>query len=376
MKKLLRPKVVLPLVLLAVLLGLLPIFGDVRKIAGRVVAFRPVDLLLFLLLMVAYEAVRGMQWSVMLRALGVNVPLRTQIFSFLGGEVTKSLPIGNYFQNYLLQQSKGTDFGLSSAATTLVIWTEVLVSLVGLVVLGVPGWDWLRPLIIGGSLLFVLLVWLLYEVLSSTRAPRWMREYKTMVALLEGLAHFRAGAVALLRPRVLVSVIAFSAIYLVVAGFGLYVIARGLSIVGLPVGEAFAVYFFSLGVGLIIPIPIDLGLTEISGIGVLLVLGVGRDDAIAIVLLNRILSALAALVIALVGSLFMRGELRAVLRGRPHRRVPTPHQAAVTEDKQVEHEIESGYVTPPMYQQAREMGGGGHIRRAEAQPILSRDDTA
>ncbi len=373
MKKLLRPKVVLPIVLLAVLLGLLPIFGDVRKIAGRVVAFRPVDLLLFLLLMVVYEAVRGVQWHVMLRALGVNVPLRTQIFSFLGGEVTKSLPIGNYFQNYLLQQSKGTDFGLSSAATTLVIWTEVLVSLVGLVVLGVPGWDWLRPLIIGGSLLFVLLVWLLYELLSSTRAPRWMREYKTTVALLEGLTHFREGAVALLRLRVLASVIALSAIYLVVAGVGLYVIARGLSITGLPLGEALAVYFFSLGIGLIIPIPIDLGLTEISGIGVLLVLGVGRDDAVAIVLLNRILSALAALLIAFVGALFMRGELRAVLRGRPHRRVPTSHQAA--EDKQIEHEIEAHYATPLTDQQAREMDDGRHIRRPATQRVLSRDDT-
>jgi len=309
----------------------------VRKIAGRVVAFRPVDLLLFLLLMVVYEAVRGVQWHVMLRALGVNVPLRTQTFSFLGGEVTKSLPIGNYFQNYLLQQSKGTDFGLSSAATTLVIWVEVLVSLVGLVALGVSGWDWLRPLIIGGSLLFVLLVWLLYELLSSTRAPSWMLEYTTTVTLLEGLARFREGAVALLRPRVLASVVALGATYLVVAGIGLYVIARGLSIAGLPLGAALAVYFFSLGIGLIIPIPIDLGLTEISGIGVLLVLGVGRDDAIAIVLLNRILSTLAALVIAFMGALFMRGELRAVLRGRPRRHAPTPRQAAA--DKQEEQEL-------------------------------------
>jgi len=106
---------------------------------------------------------------------------------------------------------------------------------------------------------------------------------------------------------------------------------------------------------------------------VLLVLGVGRDDAVAIVLLNRILSALAALLIAFVGALFMRGELRAVLRGRPHRRAPTPHQAA--EDKQVEHEIQGRYATPLTDQQGREMDDGRHIRRAEAQPILRRDDT-
>ena len=329
MRKLLRPKVLLPIVLLAVLLALLPLFGDVRKIAALIVAFRPLDLLFFLLLMAVYEAVRGVQWHVMLQALGVKVPLRTQIFSFLGGEVTKSLPIGNYFQNYLLQQSKGTDFGLSSAATTLVIWVEVVVSLAGVAILGVGGWDWLRPLIVGGSLVFVLLAWLLYAFLSSARAPRWMLEHTNMRAFLVGLAHFRTGAAALLRPRILASVFALGAFYLVVAGVGLYVIEQGLGIGGMTLGEALAVYFFSLAIGLIIPIPIDLGLTEVSGIGALIAAaGVSRDGAVGVMLLNRVLSTLAALVIALVASLFMRDEFRAVLRGRPRRRVPTPRQAA------------------------------------------------
>ncbi len=328
MRTLLRPKILLPIVLLAVLLGVLPLFGDVRTIVALIAAFRPIDLLLFLLLMVVYETVRGAQWHIMLRALGVRAPLRTQIFSFLGGEVTKSLPIGNYFQNYLLKQSQGTDFGLSSAATTLVIWVEVLISLVGVAVLGIGGWDWLRPLIIGGTLVFALLVWIVYAFLSSARTPRWMAGHNSTRALLEGLGHFREGAAALLRPRILASVIALGAIYLVVAGFGLYVIAQGLGIGGVTVGEALAVYFFSLAIGLIIPIPVDIGLTEVSGIGALIAVGVGRNGAVSVMLLNRVLSTLAALVIALIAASFMREEFRAVLRDRPRRRVPTPRQAA------------------------------------------------
>jgi len=328
MKGLLRPKVLLPVVLLAVLLALLPLFGDVRQIAALIVSFHPVDLALFLGLMIVYEAVRGVQWHVMLRALGVKAPLRTQVFSFLGGEVTKSLPVGNYFQNYLLKQSQGTDFGLSSAATTLVIWVEVVVALVGVAILGIDGWDWLRPLIVGGVVAFVLVAWTLYAYLSSARAPRWMVESKNMRAVLEGLAHFRTGAAALLRPRILASVFALGALYLVVAGVGLYVIEQGLGIGGMTIGEALAVYFFSLATGLIIPIPVDLGLTEVSGIGALLALLVSRNDAVSVMLLNRVLSTLAALVIALVAALFMREEFRAVLRDRPRRRVPTPRQAA------------------------------------------------
>jgi len=146
--------------------------------------------------------------------------------------------------------------------------------------------------------------------------------------VLEGLAHFRTGAAALLRPRILASVFALGALYLVVAGVGLYVIEQGLGIGGMTIGEALAVYFFSLATGLIIPIPVDLGLTEVSGIGALLALLVSRNDAVSVMLLNRVLSTLAALVIALVAALFMREEFRAVLRDRPRRRVPTPRQAA------------------------------------------------
>jgi hypothetical protein len=55
--------------------------------------------------------------------------------------MTTSLPIGNSFQNYILnyilQRSRGADFGRTSAASTLVIITAVVVSLIGCVMLGV-----------------------------------------------------------------------------------------------------------------------------------------------------------------------------------------------------------------------------------------------
>jgi len=75
---------------------------DVKRIGALIVGFDRADLLYFFLLMVAYEAVHGLQWHLLLRALGLRAPLRTQIFTFLSGEIAKTLPIGNYFQNYLL----------------------------------------------------------------------------------------------------------------------------------------------------------------------------------------------------------------------------------------------------------------------------------
>jgi len=136
MKTLLQPKVLIPLILSVALLVALLAFVDLKKVVALIEGFQKIYLLWFLLLMMAYEVVRGAQWYFLLRALDIRVPLRTQIFAFAGGEVTKSMPIGNYFQNYLLQQSKGSDFGRTSAATTVIIILEVVVSLTGVVILG------------------------------------------------------------------------------------------------------------------------------------------------------------------------------------------------------------------------------------------------
>ncbi len=327
MRKLLRPNVLIPVIFVAALLAALVGLTDVKRISELIVGFDRVDLLYFFLLMVAYEAVRGLQWHLLLRALGVRAPLRTQIFTFLGGEIAKTLPIGNYFQNYLLQQSDGTDFGLSSAATTLIIWLEVTVSLVALLILGIDGWPWLRPAIVGGVAAFGLLVWALYTLGRSARLPRWMMEHKTSRALVEGLRRFRAGAATLLHPRLLLMATGLCAIYLVIAGVGLHVIMHGLGLGGVTLGQALAVYFFSLAIGLIIPIPVDIGLTELGGVGALLVIGANRNTAVGVMLLNRVLSIVAAFLIALVAAAFLRDELRAVLRNRP-RRAPRPREGA------------------------------------------------
>jgi len=112
MKTLLKPKVLIPIILSVALIVALLAFADIKKVAAVLSSFQKIYLLWFFLLMVVYEVVRGAQWHFLLKSMDIRVPLRTQIFAFAAGEVTKSMPIGNYFQNYLLQQSKGTDCGV------------------------------------------------------------------------------------------------------------------------------------------------------------------------------------------------------------------------------------------------------------------------
>ena len=78
---------------------------------------------------------RGCQWLYLLDRLSRETCRPAEIFAFLLSEATQSIPIGNYFQNYLLNRSEGADIGRTSAATTAMVLSEVAVSLTGIVVL-------------------------------------------------------------------------------------------------------------------------------------------------------------------------------------------------------------------------------------------------
>jgi uncharacterized protein (TIRG00374 family) len=336
LKKLLRPKVFIPVILAASVVAGLLAFADVRKVIALLLAFQWRYLISFLLLTAGYEVVRAVQWHFLLRSLGIHVPLRTQIFSFLTGEVAKTLPIGNYFPAYVLRQANGTNVGLTSAATTLIIFVEVAVSLVGLVILGIGGWGWLRPTILLGSLGAILLGWAVLKFYDDAEPARWMTERKVLRQALRGLHDFRAGTAELMRPRILAIELVFGTAYLVLAGLSLYMVLAGLGIHTVSVWQAMAVYFFSLAIGLIVPIPVDIGLIEISGIGALLAFGIDRSAAVSAMLLFRVLSIGASLLIALVSMALLRDELRATLRGRKGRQA-APSELAAEEPQPPEH---------------------------------------
>lgn len=319
MKKLLSPKVLIPSVLsIGIIVALLG-FGDIHKVVGLMISFPHIYLLWYLLLMVTYEAVRCVQWHYLLSALSVRIPLRTQIFAFLTGEIAKSVPVGNYFQNYLLQRSNGADFGLTSAATTFVVLIETAVSLVGVVILGVGSWTgWLRPVIIVGVLVTALIVWAFSSLHRAGRAPQWMQRHKAWRKVLSELRQFLEGSKQILHPRVMIIASLLGAVYLVVAGVALYLVARGLGI-HISLTGALAVYFFSLAFSLIFPLPVDIGVLEVSGVGAFLALGVDKPPAVGAMLVNRVLSFGSALAIALVGALLLHDEFRRAMRDRPRK---------------------------------------------------------
>lgn len=320
MSKLLRPSVVVPTLLsVAILVALLGVSNMARVIAVME-GFQHSYLLYVLIATVAYEAVRCAQWRVLLTALAIRVPPRTLIFTFLGGEVTKHLPLGNYVANYLLRQSVGTAFGRSSAATTLSMLTEIALALAGVVLLGLGAWsDWLRLVIIGGLAVFLIVVWVVRRSGYAPRVPGWLMQRPGVRAVADEVGHFRASVAALLQPRVLATEGLLGAGYMILGGAILYLVVRGLGVGHVSFGQALAVYCFCLAVAQISPVPMDLGVIEVSGVGALMVIGVSESTALGIMLINRVLNVGATLVMALIALGVLHEEARAVLRGRPKR---------------------------------------------------------
>src|SRR5256886_16428962 len=286
----LRARVLLLALLGASLLAVLLAFGDVKKVVGLMSRFQHLDLLYILLVLVAYEAVQGMQWHMLLKALGIRVPLRAQAFAFLVGQPTRVLPVGNFFENYLLLRAEGTDFGLSSAATLLSILIEVGVALLGLVVLGLGPWGWLRPLILIGLAVFVPAAWAVHLLHYRGSLPAWVTRHRRVRAALDEVRQFRVGAAALGHPRGVARGGLFGALYLGLRGSALYLVLRGLGIDSVSWWQVLAVYFFTLAVALIAPLPVDIGVDEVGGVAAFLVIGVDASVAISAMLLMRMLS--------------------------------------------------------------------------------------
>jgi uncharacterized protein (TIRG00374 family) len=296
--------------LIAALLGV----SDAGKVGVAMSRLKPEYALAFVVLMVVYEAIRGLQWHVLLKALGIRAPLAAEAFSFLLGEATKSAPIGNYFQNYLLARAESEDFGRTSATTTLVVLTEVALSLLTVLVIGIDGWTWLRPLIGFGLLAFLCLVLMAAHWYRGITLPEWLTQYEWERTVIAEWDRFRTGVVDLINLRTLLVETVLGAAYLATAGVAFYLAAIGLGITGVVFPQLFAIYAFSLAAGLILPLPIDLGVFEVSGVGALVASGVSKDVALSLMLVNRLLSVGSALLIGGVAMLVLRDELKAVLR--------------------------------------------------------------
>lgn len=304
LKKLLTPQVIVPALLSIALLVILLNIADASRVAFQIAREVPRAVLPVFFLTLFYLIVKGVQWGFYLRLLGIRPGWRKLLVPFVAGELGGSLPLGMYMENYLLKGMGGVAIGRSFAATTWMLITELVLCLLALLLVGIPGWPWLRPLAGGMLVGMVLFGWVLFKLRVVRRwLWQWQPRWRWLQSLVKGAREFLEGGSQLFSWRTFVCGVPLTATYLGAYAASLYSIGKG-AVPTFTGQEAVAAFAFSTVVVLVASVLPNLGATETAGLVVLLQFGVHEDHAVSILLTMRVLTtgtiALACVVVLMI----------------------------------------------------------------------------
>lgn len=256
--------------------------------------------LLVVLLTVPYLAARLLVWARLLGQVGIAVPWRHVAIAAATGEMTKSLPAGVYLQTYVLGRLSHLDqraLVRSTMATTAMLGLECAIAVPLAVIVGVPGAAWARPTILGIVLAWIvalLVAWrLVHNRARHLRPPlaTWRRRLVLLVA--EGL---EAGG-AFLARRTLRQLVP-TAVYMLIYAGCLYAIIQAAGVHHVTFVDTLGIYALLVLAVILVPIPTDVGLTEVSGLGALVAYGVPGSTAALIMLSWRVVTSGATILAA------------------------------------------------------------------------------
>ncbi len=312
----LKPQVILPVLLAVALLVFAFSLGDVGKVIGRVLQLPASALWLSLAAAACYLACKALQLRLMLSEVDVHIPARPFWLAFGVGELTVTLPLGMFSQNWVLSASRRISIGRSSSATVMMLLAEIAAVFLFLAVVGVPGWPDVRWAAVGVLGLFALL--LAGGILFGERAHphlaalpwAWARQgAQAGMEMLRGLRRLST-------PVMLLVSIVLAAIYLCALTAAFWLVGRGMDAHHLGYLTAATIYLFSLAVILVGGgLFSQIGTVELLGMWVARAWGIGYTDGLALMLGFRIVwtGAIWLLCLPIVG--LMWREIPARRRG-------------------------------------------------------------
>ena len=305
----LRPGILLPVVLAAALLAFAFSIVDRGQVLRDIRSVPLAALAGTLGLAIAYLAVKCFQFRLLLRGLGIYPDWRQLVVAFSVGEMTLTIPSGVYLQNYVLKYIQGAGFARSSAATTAVLILESVLVFLTLAVIPVPEWAWLRPTVAGMLAAAGLAALILYRLWVGRRA---LRSWLSRGSVGRGIVEMMEGLVTLWATRPVAGATLLSAVYLGLLVCAFLLIGRGVGVEGLTFRQALTIYFFSLGVILMLGgILSQLGVMEVAGLEVARAWGYTSTQGLAMLLGFRIVWVLSIWLVSGVMIVVLRSQLRA-----------------------------------------------------------------
>ena len=289
--------------LTAAVFGGLVAYGDFREV-GRLLVSSPSAYGAFALaagLALLNYALRFLRWSMYLRALRINVPLRVSQPVFLAGLALAITPgkVGELLKSVWLSQRSGVPVAASAPAVVM----ERLTDVISVALLGLTGVLLLPPamaIVVGA----ILVAGMILGLLAASRYGMMALRLPVLRRWQEPLAQSQEGLHRLMSPRMLTTGVALGALAWAAEGVALWVIIVGLgdSIalgVALPISAAAAL------VGAITALPGGLVGFEGSMVALLGQAGMSATAAAVATLLTRLATLWLAVLIGLAAWLWL-----------------------------------------------------------------------
>jgi len=287
--RLLKPLVILPVLLATALLVFAFSLGNLGKVVARL-GHLPLHVLGMAVAAAAvYLVCKALQLWLMLARISVRIPPRSFWLAFAVGELTVTLPLGLFSQNWVMSASRRIHVGRSSAATVMMLLVEVAAVFLFLAVMGMPGWTEVRWIAVALLVMFVLVLAgvLVFDGKARELAGRVQHGLAKQAA--QGGIEMLDGLRKLCTPTTIAISLVLAAIYLGALSIAFWQIGQGMHVRHLGFLDATTIYMFSLaiiliGVGLISQI----GTVDLLGMVAARAFGIGYTDGLALMLGFRI----------------------------------------------------------------------------------------
>lgn len=283
-KRLVQPRVLVAIAISAAALAVVFSLVNIGTVMDRITSMPVPTLGMVFALAVAYLSLKYGQFESLLEDLGEPRKRSLSLVAFSVGEVAVPIPAGIYAQNYVLSRFCCYDVARSAGATTAILIVELVVSLLLLLVLGIPAWWWLRPAI--GILLFVAALFVV--ALLKLRALRelfdWALGRKLLQPVRAGLIEVVKGIEDLFKPHIMLRASIVATAYLLALAGGFWLVGRGTGASGLTFYQATTIYLFAIVATELLPISAQLGVVELGGVGAAQAWGYSHDQGLAMML--------------------------------------------------------------------------------------------
>ena len=289
--------------LTAAVFGGLVAYGDFREV-GRLLVSSPSAYGAFALaagLALLNYALRFLRWSMYLRALHIDAPLRVSLPVFLAGLALAITPgkVGELLKSVWLSQRSGVPVAASAPAVVMERFTDVI----SVALLGLTGVLLLPPamaIVIGA----ILVMGMALGLLAASRYGVMALRLPVLRRWQEPLAQSQEGLQRLMSPRLLTAAVALGGFAWAAEGVALWVIIVGLGEwvalgVALPISAAAAL------VGAVTALPGGLIGFEGSMVALLGQAGLSATAAALATLLTRLATLWLAVLIGLAAWLWL-----------------------------------------------------------------------